>query len=221
MGEISVNQLSTTNLLDTFSEIFPDDTSFAIADSRTFVYYKPSPVIDLQIKPGDQVKQGSATYKAFSLRRSIFSYIDSSIFGVSYFGLSIPIFRNGKPVNCVTAIFPIRSNYSLPSFITVKNEDRWYPIVVSDILYLEAENRKAKVVTSDKEGYHKLNLSEIEYLLPSDLFIRCHRSFIVNVKAITEIQPDFHSTFLLIMKNGDRIPVSQSYASYFRKQLMF
>jgi hypothetical protein len=221
MGEMNVNQISTTHLLDTFSEVFPEDTSIAIADSRTFIYYKPSPVIDLQIKPGDQVKQGSATYKAFSLRRSIFSYIDSSVFGVSYFGLSVPIFNNGKPVNCVTAIFPMRKNYSLPAFFTVKNEDCWYPVAVSDILYLEAENRKAKIVTEQIQGYHKFNLSEIEYLLPSEYFIRCHRSFIVNVRAIAEIQPDFHSTFILIMNNGDRIPVSQSYASYFRKQFMF
>ncbi len=221
MGEMNVNQLSTTTLLDTFSEIFPEDTSIAIADSRTFIYYKPSPVIDLNIQPGDQVKPGSATYKAISLRRSIFSYIDSSIFGISYFGLSVPIFKKGKPVSCVTAIFPIRTNYSLPSFLTVKNDDRWFPIATSDILYLEAENRKAKIVTNHKEGYHKLNLSEIEYLLPSEQFLRCHRSFIVNVNQIAEIQPDFHSTFLLIMNNGDRIPVSQSYASYFRRQLMF
>ena len=129
--------------------------------------------------------------------------------------------KKGKPDRVVTAIFPTRANYSLPNFFTIKNGDRWYPVPVQSILYLEAENRKAKVVTKNIDGYHKLNLSEIEYLLPAEQFIRCHRSFIVNVNAIAEIQPDFHSTFLLVMKNGDRIPVSQSYASYFRKQLMF
>lgn len=216
-----MNQLSTKSLVELFTEIFPKDTSIAVSDSRVFVDYQPSPVINLNIKPGDQIKEGSATYKAISLKRKIFSFIDSSVFGVSYFGLSVPIIEKGKPNSCVTAIFPARANYTLPQYFTIKNEDRWSPVNVDDILYLEAENRKAKITTDKLVGYHKLNLSEIEYLLPTESFIRCHRSFIVNINHIREIQPDFHSTFLLIMKNGDRIPVSQSYASYFRRQLMF
>jgi two-component system, LytTR family, response regulator LytT len=222
IGGDNVNQISNAdNLLEIFTEIFPKDTSIAVADSRVYKYYQPSPVIDLNIKPGDQIKEGGAAHKAISLKRKVFSYIDSSVFGVSYFGLSVPIIERGKPESCVTAIFPVRTNHSLPKFFTIKNGDRWYPIAVNEILYLEAENRKAKIVTNNKEGYHKLNLSDIEFLLPSNLFIRCHRSFIVNINEIAEIQPDFHSTFLLIMKNGDRIPVSQSYASYFRKSLMY
>ncbi|MEI2435280.1 LytTR family DNA-binding domain-containing protein, partial [Priestia megaterium] len=43
----------------------------------------------------------------------------------------------------------------------------------------------------------------------------------VNVTQIQEIYPDTHSTFLLVMNNGEKIPVSQSYASYFRKLLGF
>ena len=53
------------------------------------------------------------------------------------------------------------------------------------------------------------------------MFIRCHRSFIVNVHHIKEIFPDTHSTFVLAMANGEKISVSQSYASYFRKLLGF
>mgnify|MGYP001325780316 CR=1 FL=1 len=212
---------SSKSLLDGIIDFFPEDTSFAVSDSRVYIYYQPSPVIDLNIRPGDQIKQGSATYKALSLKKKIFTYIDSSIFGVSYFGLSIPFLRKGKVMNVITAIFPIRTNHSLPAYFTIKHHDRWFPVSVNDILYLEAENRKAKIVTLENQGYHKFNLSEIENLLPSETFIRCHRSYIVNVQAIAEIQPDFHSTFLLVMKNGDRIPVSQSYASYFRRQLLF
>jgi len=53
------------------------------------------------------------------------------------------------------------------------------------------------------------------------LFIRCHRSFIVNVHHIKEIYPDTHSTFVLAMNNEAKISVSQSYSSYFRKLLGF
>ena len=36
-------------------------------------------------------------------------------------------------------------------------------------------------------GTHKNTLQEFEFLLPKDSFIRCHRSFIVNVNHIKEI----------------------------------
>ncbi|MBO1915005.1 LytTR family transcriptional regulator DNA-binding domain-containing protein, partial [Microvirga sp. 3-52] len=38
---------------------------------------------------------------------------------------------------------------------------------------------------------------------------------------IKEIFPDTHSTFVLAMDDETKIPVSQSYASYFRKLLGF
>ena len=75
--------------------------------------------------------------------------------------------------------------------------------------------------TLDKEGFHRLNLSDLELFLSNESFIRCHRSYIVNIDFIDEIQPDSHSTFLLIMRDGTRIPVSQRYASYFRRSLGF
>ena len=52
-------------------------------------------------------------------------------------------------------------------------------------------------------GTHKYSLQEFEYLLPKDSFIRCHRSFIVNVNHMKAIYPDTHSTFVLSMDNGE------------------
>ncbi len=214
-------QKNTKALMEALTTFLPNETSYAVANNREFIYYKPSRVIDLKIKPGDEIRSGSATHKALTLRQKVFSYIDSSVFGKSYYGLGVPVIENGKPQGCVTAIFPIGTTIAYPKHLTVKNDDCWYPIAVDDIIYLEAVNRKAKIYSRDMSGMHKYNLSVLENLLPPDRFIRCHRSFIVNVDAIAEIQPDFHSTFLLIMENGDRVPVSQTFASSFRKFLLF
>ncbi|WP_062351332.1 LytTR family DNA-binding domain-containing protein [Bacillus kwashiorkori] len=216
-----MNKLPAPNILETFLDIFPSETSIAVADKNKFVYYRPSQLINLQIKPGDEIRKGSATYKALLSKQRIFTYIDSNVFGISYFGLSVPVIKNEEIESVITAILPIRTDQSTPAIFTVKNNDRWFPISINDIIYLEAEHRKAKIVAKHISGLHKYHLSDIEQFLPADKFIRCHRSFIVNMNEIAEIQPDFHSTFLLVMKNGDRVPVSQSYASYFRKNLMF
>ncbi|MBA4535740.1 LytTR family transcriptional regulator DNA-binding domain-containing protein [Bacillus aquiflavi] len=216
-----MDQFTVSSIMQVIGEIVPKDTSIAVSDHKNYIYYQPSKKIDLKIKPGDQIKEGTATHKALTIRQKISEYIDREVFGVSYFGISFPIFESGIPKGAVTAILPTKPLNLLSSFITVRTEDRWVPISHSDIVFLEAENRKTKVQGTKATGTHKYNLSELEFFLPNQSFIRCHRSYIVNVNHIAEIQPDSHSTFLLVMNDRTKIPVSQTYASHFRKILGF
>ena len=202
-------------------EFFPENTSIAISNNDEYVYYQPSKKIDLKIKPGDPIKEGSAAFKALSYGQKISTYIESDVFGVPYYGMSIPLMDEGEVRGAITAIFPQKPSPFLTNYITIKIDDCWYPIKHNEVIYLETQLRKTFVKTMGHEGYHRLNLSDLEMFLAPDSFIRCHRSYIVNIDYITEIQPDSHSTFLLIMKDGTRIPVSQRYASYFRRSLGF
>lgn len=90
-----------------------------------------------------------------------------------------------------------------------------------DILYIEAKNRKTYVIGKNTSGTHRNSLNEFDFFLPRDRFIRCHRSFVINIHHIEAIYPNTHSTFELKMKNGAKIPVSQTHSSYFRKLLGF
>ena len=53
-------------IMDVIKEFFPENTSIAISNNDEYVYYQPSKKIDLKIKPGDPVKEGSAAFKALS-----------------------------------------------------------------------------------------------------------------------------------------------------------
>lgn len=214
-----VDTQTITSIMGVISELLPKHTSIAVSDRHQFIYYKPSKLIDLSIQPGDKIKEGSLTYKALSVQHRLSEYMDSSVFGTPYFGMSVPILEEGQPQACITAILPYKP--APPAFLTVKTCDRWIPIPHGQVLYLESQNRKTRVKSDRMEGYHKFNLSELEMILPADEFLRVHRSYIVNINFIQEIQPDSHSTFLLIMKDQTKIPVSQSYSSYFRKVLNF
>lgn len=48
------------------------------------------------------------------------------------------------------------------------------------------------------------NIKEYENILPENSFIRCHNSFIVNISQIEQISKEYE----LLLRNGDRIPVS-------------
>ncbi|MEK4027653.1 MULTISPECIES: LytTR family DNA-binding domain-containing protein [Bacillaceae] len=216
-----MDHVTVTSIMNVMKEFLPPHTSIAVADSEKFIYYEPSKLIDLRIRPGEPYKEGSGAAKAIANRHEISEYINSDVYGIPYYAISIPLFNGAQVTGAVTTIFPAKPSPIAAKFFTIKAEDRWYPVSYEKIVYLEAENRKTKVQAIGGEGYHKMSLTELEFMLPNDLFIRVHRSYIVNVSFIEEIQPDSHSTFLLVMKDRTKIPVSQTYSSSFRKALNY
>lgn len=206
-------------LLDVIGELFSDEISLAVSDTEKYIYYRPSKRIDLKIRPGDEVKEGTIAYKALHSAQKESEFISRDVFGVPYHGMAVPFRRSDGIQGCVTAIYPAVTDGK--SVVTIKTEDGWTPVSFEKVMYLEVKNRKIYVHTEGLAGTHKNSLQEFEYLLPRESFVRCHRSFIVNVNHIKEIYPDTHSTFLLAMYDGRNIPVSQTYASYFRRLLGF
>ena len=214
-----MKEFQDEELLDVIGELFSEEISLAVSDGDNYVYYRPSLRVDLKIKAGDPVKEGTLAYKALSSGQKVSEFIDRNVFGVAYHGMAVPFHRNGQVAGSVTAIYPAFTEGK--SVVTLKTQDGWMPVPFADVKYMEVRGRKTHVEANGISGTHRRTLQAFEYVLPHDLFIRCHRSFIVNVHHIQEVFPDSHSTFLLLMDDGAKIPVSQSYASYFRKLLDF
>jgi hypothetical protein len=214
-----MTQINMNAMFDAIVELFSDEASIAVSNTEEYIYYRASKRIDLKIKKGDRVKEGTITYKALTGKQKISEFIDRDLLGVPYYGMAVPLIHEGKLEGCVSAIFPTLTTGK--SVVTVKYHEGWVPVPFPDVMYLEASDRKTHVVTEKLTGTHKYTLNEFDFLLPKDYFVRCHRSFIVNVNYIKEIYPDTHSTLVLIMKNRNKITVSQSYTSYFRKLLGF
>lgn len=219
---------SVHSIIQAFSNVFPEKTSIAIADQSRFVYYQPSPAIDLRIKPGDAVQEGTLTQLALEKQMSLSRFLDKNPFGMPYYAVSTPIVNGGKTEGCLTAIYPPFATpkpLQLPrhNFLIGKTEERWIPIPFRDIYMIESANKKTLLHTASGIYGNKHSLIELELMLPLDQFARTHRAYLVNVNEIAEIQPNFHSTFLLIMKHDKRlrIPVSQKYANRFRQLMGF
>ncbi len=93
--------------------------------------------------------------------------------------------------------------------ITVKTSHKILNLRVEDILFLETSEKAHKIrvheMNSQKEFY--ATLKEIEEQLGDD-FYRCHKSFIVNVKKIKEINKTLGCA---IMANGEQCYISNKY----------
>ena len=209
-------------------EIVPDGVSIAVSDRQRYVYYQPSDWIDLKIKPGDQVPKGSATYQALTARQKVADYVESSVFGVPYYGVSVPLLRNGQIEGCITAIYarplaPAQEAPARPRVLIGRGEDCWIPLSPAEIVLIRSHQGRTLLQTENGAFVNRYSLNQLERMLDPGQFVRCHRSYLVNIAAIRRIEPHFHSTFLLEMKDSQRtrVPVSQSYASRFRELLGF
>lgn len=82
--------------------------------------------------------------------------------------------------------------------------DRFYKIPFSDIEYLESCGRDTDIVTKDERISVHMKFSDMEKKLPADMFLRCHRSYIINLVQVKDL-----ARYRFLTKNGVEIPVSQ------------
>lgn len=94
--------------------------------------------------------------------------------------------------------------------IVVKNGSDISIVPVQDIMYIEAYDDYVKIFTKDTYYLKKKTMNYYEQVLDPSLFFRTHRSFIINLKELTKIEPLEKNTYLALLKNGKKIPLSRS-----------
>ena len=77
---------------------------------------------------------------------------------------------------------------------------------LAELLYMESQNHNSVAYFPDRQEGFRITLSEIERLLPADLFCRCHHSFLVNMSHIRQI-----NRRALELDQGSQIPVGRNY----------
>lgn len=79
----------------------------------------------------------------------------------------------------------------------------------SDILYLEAWDDYVKIHTASTVYVKKQTLAYYENSLNNKEFVRCHRSYIVNIQEITALDHHATDSKTLRLKSGFHLPVSR------------
>jgi DNA-binding LytR/AlgR family response regulator len=90
-------------------------------------------------------------------------------------------------------------------FIFLNVQKKKVKILFSEILYIESQQEYIKIVTAKKDYITKMSTHEIEDLLPSNLFKRIHRSFIVSLNKIDSYTSE------MVEINGISIPIGRGY----------
>lgn len=77
--------------------------------------------------------------------------------------------------------------FILSDRIFVRYSNKMVKIMVSDVLYMEADRNYCRIFTQQKEYLLAITLKSIEEKLPMRFFLRIHRSYIINLGQVDEV----------------------------------
>jgi two-component system LytT family response regulator len=105
---------------------------------------------------------------------------------------------------------------STGSRLMLKVGHRLVVVDMNDVMWVRAARNASRVHTTT--GVHDVaeSIGALERLLDPGRFVRVHRSTIVNVHHIREMQPWFHGDQILIMANGAQLAMSRTYRDQLR-----
>lgn len=101
------------------------------------------------------------------------------------------------------------------SALFVKNGARLVRVSLTDIIYIEAVDDYANLVTERQKLLVSSNLKVLAAQLPPDFFQRIHRSYIINVGHAVSIEENMVS-----LTKGSRLPIGKSYRDSFYRLLI-
>ena len=94
----------------------------------------------------------------------------------------------------------------------VKKGPRFFFIKTSEIVYISADEKYVKIHTEEEFYLHRETMARMEERLDPAIFARIHRSSIVNIDFIKEIQPWTHGDYIVILKNGTKLNLSRRFS---------
>lgn len=89
-------------------------------------------------------------------------------------------------------------------YLSFQVADKFYKVNLDDIIYLESMGRDTQVVTKEEMITVHAKFSDMEKQVPAKRFVRCHRSYIINMSEVKDI-----ARYRFLTKGGVEIPISQ------------
>lgn len=105
--------------------------------------------------------------------------------------------------------------------LAVSIDEKIVLLDINDIVYIGTQDGKTVVATEKQKLWVNEPLVTFERKLQFPSIMRVHRAYLVNIDAILEIEPWFNSTYNLIMKSGEKVPVSRTYTKELKQLLGF
>lgn len=153
--------------------------------------------VDYLLKPLDEERFGLAINRALTRKKLEHSNIEDLLKGI----------KGDK-------------KESYDAHIFVQKSEKLFNLPVEEIIYLEASGDYTIITTKADQFVSSSGIGKLEEIMNPDMFIRVHRSTIINLTFLKEIERHFNGGMIVKMQNGKSFPVSRTYAKVIRKKVV-
>lgn len=103
---------------------------------------------------------------------------------------------------------------SPPGRIVFKSRGRILFLPVTEIRWIAAEENYVRICTATESHLLRETMAGMESKLDSQMFMRVHRSAIVNLKYVKEVRRENSGDFSVLLSNGQKVAMSRSHHSH-------
>src|SRR5262249_44916292 len=95
--------------------------------------------------------------------------------------------------------------------LAIRGSGRIFFVRVAEIHWIEASDYYVQVHLHGRAHLLRERMHHLEARLDPRRFVRIHRSAIVNIERVKELQPFFHGEYSVLLEDGTRLKLSRTY----------
>ena len=127
--------------------------------------------------------------------------------------------NGGMDQRILTLLEDLKAGSKYLDRIVIKASGRIYFLDTSEIDWIEAEGNYVSIHAAKKSHLLRDTIGSLESQLDPKKFVRIHRSAIVRISSIQELQPWFHGEYRVNLKNGTQLALSRNYRDKLQEAL--
>src|SRR5262249_35248985 len=101
--------------------------------------------------------------------------------------------------------------------IVIKCGGRVFFLRTEEIDWIEAAGNYLRLHVGNESHLLRETMNALESRLDPEKFLRIHRSTIVNIERIRELQPMFHGDYIVVLHDGKQLNLSRGYRQRFQE----
>jgi two-component system LytT family response regulator len=147
---------------------------------------------------------------------------DQERFNVAWQRAKTHILRDrntGMDQRIVSLLEELKAGNKYLERLVIKANGRIYFLETNEIDWIEAEGNYVSVHSAKKSHLLRETISSLESQLDPKKFVRIHRSSIVRIDQIQELQPWFHGEYRIILHDGTQLTLSRNHRDKLQEAL--
>jgi len=119
----------------------------------------------------------------------------------------------------VSLLEELREERKYPERLIVKSSGRVFFVRTEEIDWVEASGNYVKIHTKAEAHLLRESMKNMEAKLDPKIFVRIHRSAIVNIDLVVELRQEVHGDYVAVLRGGTEIRVGRRFRARLQARL--